>query len=346
MNASSRLVFFSPFRGTQKTLHDVKTALMLLRDPQIHLNVHRMLIFHDDSTLMNAKIIQEKARPLLQGPPDIQTHTLPSMNALMDGEVLLPLEDDDIFLASGSGSHIGLVLHNLTSNTRLLGKSLTLVHVKPHGKSLSVYRYNFSLNNIDVRHMEIVNPNPAQSLRSILEESNAEIGEIYGRRDTLSKDYRHMIELDSKHKSEYFRDLLMRHYRISIEKAGFKMEAIAGALLASMHSHFTEIYGNILFSITGETLNFQEEDILAMLSNGDLIWFSSKYSTQKATIRHECKRMLAALPINFPDKRVHRIVLTFSDMAKKFPRVGGQVIVTGLASLPSVLGVLVNENKA
>ena len=153
-----------------------------------------------------------------------------------------------------------------------------------------------------------------------------------------------MVELESQHSAKDFRELLMSHYRISIEQAGEKMEVIAGALLSSMYSNFTEIYGNILFSKRGDTLKFQEEDILAMLTNGDIIWFSSKYSTQSGIINHERQRLLAKLPINFPDKRIHRVILTFSEMAERYTQSEGGVVVSGLASLHSNLDQFIERN--
>lgn len=344
MTKLRRLVFFSPMGGTQKTLHDVKTVLTLLQDPQILSEVDRVLIFHDESTHKNAKSLAREVRKLVSTKPDVQLHALPNMNTLMDDEIVIPLQNDDIVLASGSGSHLGLILHNLKTNSQLIGKSLVLVHPRPNGISLGVYNYNISFDEITVKKLDIKHPNPVQSLRSVLKESNAEIGEVYPRTDTLSPEFRSMVELESQHSAEDFRELLMSHYRISIEQAGEKMEVIAGALLSSMYSNFTEIYGNILFSKPGDTLKFQEEDILAMLTNGDIIWFSSKYSIQSGIINHERQRLLAKLPINFPDKRIHRVILTFSEMAERYSQSEGDVVITGLASLHSKLDQFIERS--
>ena len=337
MTKLRRLVFFSPMGGTQKTLHDVKTVITLLQDPQILSEVDRVLIFHDESTHKNAKSLAREVSKLASTKPDVQYHALPNMNTLMDDEIVTPLQNDDIILASGSGSHLGLILHNLKTNSQLIGKSLLLVHPRPNGVSLGVYKYHLSFDEITVEKLDLQHPNPVQSLRGVLKESGAEIGEVYPRSDTLSQEYRSMVELESQQSAEDFRELLMSHYQISIERAGEKMEVIAGALLSSMYSHFTEIYGNILFSRGDEPLKFQEEDILAMLTNGDIIWFSSKYSIQSATINHERQRLLAKLPINFPDKRIHRVILTFSGMAERYSQSEGSVLITGLASLHSKL---------
>ena len=343
MTKLRRLVFFSPMGGTQKTLHDVKTVITLLQHPQILSELDRVLILHDESTHRNAKSLAIQVSRLVSTNPDVQLHSLPNMNALMDNEIVTPLQNDDIILASGSGTHLGLILHNLKTNSQLIGKSLVLVHPRPNGVSLGVYNYKISFDEITVEKKDIQHPNPVQSLRSVLEESDAEIGEVYPLNDTLGQEYRRMIELESQQSAEDFRELLMSHYRISIERAGAKMEVIAGALLSSMYSNFTEIYGNVLFSKRDDTLKFQEEDILAMLTNGDIIWFSSKYSIQSGIINHERQRLLAKLPINFPDKRIHRVILTFSEMAERYSQSEGGVVITGLASLHSTLAQLIER---
>lgn len=340
---AGRLVFISPLNGVQKTVHQLEVVLELISIAGMSCN--SVLVLHDTSTKQNGKNIVKKIKSTHPSLKQISYQELPLLNDIMDENPSIEFKPNDLILAAGSGVHRALVFHNLIHESSLTNDTVFLLHPHPSGRSLTIHRLTLTPEGVDVQLTTTPHPEKIQSLEQMLFESGAQIGEKYTPQSSISEETMTVIENESEMSLDEFRSYMSKRYNLLTEQIGFKMETVAGELMGNLHEEFTEIYGNIEFRDSDSNVTYQEEDLVAMLVTGDIVWISAKFSHNSKVIQKDRERLKGSLPIPFPQQRIHRYVLTFSSMAKMPQAKSSRVKVICLNEFPSNIRDLIGRTS-